>query len=80
MFPDVQRKAQAEIDAITDDGSRLPNLKDMAHLPYLQAVLKELSRWHTVGPVGVPHQTEEDDEYEGRYFIPGKTIVFANAW
>lgn len=79
MYPEVQRKAQAEIDSITDGGSRLPTMADKEQLPYLQALLKELGRWHTVGPLGIAHQSVEDDVYNG-YFIPRKTIIFPNVW
>jgi cytochrome P450 len=51
LYPDVQRKAQAEIDQIVGN-SRLPNFSDEGALPYVQAVLKEALRWHPVGPLG----------------------------
>ena len=51
LYPDVQRKAQAEIDQIIGN-SRLPNVSDEGELPYVQAVLKETLRWHPVGPLG----------------------------
>ena len=51
MYPDVQRKAQAEIDQIVGN-SRLPNFSDEGALPYVQAVLKEALRWHPVTPLG----------------------------
>jgi cytochrome P450 len=51
LYPDVQRKAQAEIDQIVGN-SRLPKISDEGGLPYVQAVLKETLRWHPVGPLG----------------------------
>ena len=51
LYPDVQRKAQAEIDQVVGN-SRLPNFSDEGALPYVQAVLKETLRWHPVGPLG----------------------------
>lgn len=51
--PEVQRKAQAEIDAITG-GERLPLLSDREHMPYLQAIVKEANRYYTVVPLGTP--------------------------
>ena len=50
--PEVQRKAQQEIDRVVGT-NRLPNLDDREHLPYLVAVHKEVLRWHTVGPMGI---------------------------
>ncbi|EAU89619.2 cytochrome P450 [Coprinopsis cinerea okayama7 len=78
MHPDVQRKAQEEIDAVVGS-QRLPTCKDLNQLPYIQAVVKEVSRWHTVGPLSLPHASKEDDEYNG-YFIPAKTVIFPNTW
>ncbi|EEC00078.1 hypothetical protein MPER_00058, partial [Moniliophthora perniciosa FA553] len=40
-FPDVQRKVQAEIDAVIGQ-SRIPTLADMENLPYMRAVVKEV--------------------------------------
>ena len=51
LYPDVQRKAQAEIDQIIGN-SRLPIFSDEEALPYVQAVLKEALRWHPVTPLG----------------------------
>jgi cytochrome P450 len=52
LYPDVQRKAQAEIDQIVGN-SRLPNFSDEGALPYVEAVLKETLRWHPVTPLGM---------------------------
>lgn len=42
-YPEIQRKAQAEVDSVVGP-DRLPDFSDMAHLPYLSAVLKEALR------------------------------------
>jgi hypothetical protein len=52
LYPEVQRKAQAEIDQIVGN-SRLPEFSDEVALPYVQAVLKEALRWHPVTPLGL---------------------------
>ena len=52
LYPEVQRKAQAEIDKIIGK-SRLPDFSDESALPYVQAVLKEVLRWHPVTPLGL---------------------------
>ena len=51
LYPDVQRKAQAEIDAVVGP-NRLPDFEDRLLLPYINAVVKELMRWHLVVPLG----------------------------
>jgi hypothetical protein len=42
--PEVQKKAQAEIDSVIGHG-RLPTLEDRESLPYLNALLMELYRY-----------------------------------
>ena len=52
LYPEVQRKAQAEIDRVVGN-SRLPDYSDQDELPYVDAVLKEVLRWHPVTPLGM---------------------------
>ena len=95
LYPEVQKKAQAEIDAVVGP-SRLPDFHDRPFLPYVNAVLKESSRWNLVVPLGrppviiiiatiltsfeaVPHMSTNDDEYNG-FYIPKGTIMMGNAW
>ncbi|KAF8823188.1 hypothetical protein HHX47_DHR10000091 [Lentinula edodes] len=78
LYPDVQTKVQEELDAVVGR-DRLPTFADQESLPYLQATVREALRWHPVDPVGVPHQSNQDDWYEG-YFIPKGTICIANVW
>ncbi|TFK85641.1 CyP450 monooxygenase [Polyporus arcularius HHB13444] len=77
-YPEVQAKAQAELDAVVGP-SRLPEYSDQDSLPYINALVKELLRWRSVVPTGVPHRSIEDDEYKG-YFIPKGSIVIPNIW
>ncbi|KAI0056400.1 cytochrome P450 [Artomyces pyxidatus] len=78
LYPEIQKKAQAELDAVTG-AARLPNYSDRPRLPYIDAICKELLRWRIVTPVGFPHATLQDDVYNG-YFIPKGTLVLANSW
>lgn len=78
IFPDVQRKAQQEIDQVIGCG-RLPTITDRENLPYVEAVVKEVMRWHSIVPMGLPHCSTEDDVYGG-YFIPKDAMLFANIW
>jgi cytochrome P450 len=52
LYPDVQRKAQAEIDRVVGN-LRFPDYSDQDELPYVQAVLKEVLRWHPVTPLSI---------------------------
>lgn len=56
LYPDVMRKAQAEIDAVVGR-DRLPTFADREHLPYLRAMVKEVLRWRPVGPLGLPRRS-----------------------
>lgn len=78
MHPDVQAKAQAELDAVVGP-NRLPEHSDRDALPYVNAVAKEALRWQNVVPLGVVHRSMADDEYRG-YFLPKGTIVLPNVW
>ncbi|KAF9479967.1 cytochrome P450 [Pholiota conissans] len=78
IHPEIQKKAQAEIDRVTG-GSRLPDFEDRSSLPYIEAMYRELMRWMPPVPLGLPHRLTEDDEYKG-YFIPKGTAVMANIW
>lgn len=78
LYPDVQRKAQAALDAVVGP-DRLPDFGDSDALPYIHAIVRETLRWHVVAPLGVPHRTIRDDEFHG-YFVPAGTNVFPNAW
>ncbi|OCH88028.1 cytochrome P450 [Obba rivulosa] len=78
LYPDVQRKAQAQLDLVVGSG-RLPEYSDRESLPYINAIVRECTRWMPVLPLGVPHACIADDEYNG-YFIPKGSVVILNQW
>ncbi|KAG2067385.1 cytochrome P450 [Suillus decipiens] len=78
LFPDSQKKAQAEIDAVVGPG-RLPSFADRDSLPYIEALVKEVYRWNVVSPTGFPHCVTEDDNHDG-YYIPKGSMVLPNIW
>jgi len=79
IYPDVQRKAQAELDAVLGPRcDRLPDFSDRPNLPYIEALVKEVFRWHPAVPMYV-HRLMQDDEYEG-YHIPEGSFIFHNTW
>ena len=48
--PHVYKRAQAEIDTVIGI-DRLPEYGDRPSLLYVEAVMRELSRWHPVVPL-----------------------------
>ncbi|KAH9917059.1 cytochrome P450 monooxygenase [Fomitopsis serialis] len=78
LHPEIQRKAQAELDRVVGD-ARLPDMGDRDALPYLDAIIMEVYRWCAPVPLGVPHQLLEDDEHMG-YTMPRGSTVFSNIW
>ncbi|KAG2100143.1 cytochrome P450 [Suillus discolor] len=76
-YPDVQKRAQAEIDSVVGR-DRLPTFEDRASLPYIESVLRETLRWQPVAPIAL-HATSGDDIYDG-YFIPKGANVICNIW
>lgn len=78
LYPDVQKKAQDEIDKVT--GNRLPDMNDEPQLQYIRACIKETLRWMPTTILGaVPHAVTKDDEYMG-YLIPKGAGVMNNVW
>lgn len=80
-YPDVQKKAQAELDAVVGQ-DRMPEYEDKENLLYIQAIIKEtlrsvilwfivkdyseVSRWRPVAILGgSPHAVTADDVYNG---------------
>jgi hypothetical protein len=51
LHPEVAKKAQEEIDAVIGN-DRLPTFADREHLPYVDALSKEVLRWNSVVPTG----------------------------
>jgi cytochrome P450 len=51
LHPEVQKKAQVEIDTVVGP-NRLSDIHDRPSLPYINAIIKESMRWHSVLPLG----------------------------
>lgn len=78
VFPEVQKKAQEEIDRVVGP-NRLPEVDDYPNLPYIRCCVKETLRWMPTVVLGVPHRVMRDDEYMG-YKIPKGASVINNVW
>lgn len=79
LYPEVQIKAQTELDAFIEEEHRLPTLDDRPRLPYVDALVTEVFRCTCVVRQGVPHQARSDDFYN-QYFIPKNCTVIPNIW
>ncbi|CUA67814.1 O-methylsterigmatocystin oxidoreductase [Rhizoctonia solani] len=77
LHPEVQAKAQTEISQVIGN-DRLPTYSDRNSLPYVEAVYKEVLRWHPIVPIGLPHLSTAttDDEFRGMR-IPKGSVAFA---
>jgi cytochrome P450 len=53
LHPEVVKKAQEELDSVVGH-ERLPTFEDRPYLPYLNALVMEVFRWHTITPTGKP--------------------------
>jgi cytochrome P450 len=53
-------------------------MADQDHLPYANALVKEIFRWNAVLPQGVAHVLDEDVAAFG-YLLPKGSVLFAHA-
>lgn len=71
-YPEVQRKAQAEIDQVVGAG-RSPEWSDLERLPYINMIVKEGHRWRPVAPLCFPHALGE-----GKHASPRDNTTFCS--
>ncbi|KAL6299073.1 cytochrome P450 [Sparassis latifolia] len=76
LFPEVQRKAQAEIDRVIGS-DRLPDFSDRDALPFVEYVTAAVRARAPSDPSCIAHRSVDDDIYQGM-FIPKGSIVFPN--
>ncbi|KIW84040.1 hypothetical protein Z517_03286 [Fonsecaea pedrosoi CBS 271.37] len=80
LFPEVQRKAQEELDRVLPERDRFPTWTEENQLPYLDAIITENFRWRSAIVLGgPPHAPIKDDVYNG-YLIPKGTTLIGNLW
>ncbi|KAH9009389.1 cytochrome P450 [Lactarius hengduanensis] len=71
LFPEVQKRVQAELDAVVGR-KRLPTFEDRASLPYLEATIKE--------SLAFPPADATRHRASSRYRIPKGAIILPNIW
>ncbi|KAH7327627.1 cytochrome P450 [Rhizoctonia solani] len=86
LYPDVQAKAQSEITSYlqTQPHKHFITMDDKPNLPYINALIREVLRWHPVLTLVGHRSNGENDENvvvgEKTYRIPARTAVIANVW
>ncbi|KAG8714315.1 hypothetical protein FRC09_017763 [Ceratobasidium sp. 395] len=90
LYPNVQAKAQAEIDAYPsqrladNNDSKMILPADRQNLPYTSALVREVLRWHPIVNMIGRFTGNEDDGIlvsGGKtYRIPAQSSVVANIW
>ncbi|CAK9179870.1 unnamed protein product [Ilex paraguariensis] len=76
--PEIFEKASEELDRVIGN-SRWVEEKDIPHLPYIEAIVKETMRIHPVAPLLVPRLAREDCHVAG-YDIRQGTRILVNVW
>ncbi|XP_031371511.1 cytochrome P450 78A5-like [Punica granatum] len=79
LHPDIQAKAQHEIDAVVGPGQSVSD-SDLPNLPYLRAIVKETLRIHPPGPLLSWARLAIHDTSVGQHFIPAGTTAMVNMW
>ncbi|KAJ6486868.1 cytochrome P450 [Mycena sanguinolenta] len=78
IHPEHQGCAWREIEAIVGT-ARLPELEDFSHMPFIDALIKEVVRVRPTFPTGIPHFTTEEIRYKD-YVVPKDTTVILNTY
>eukprot|EP01018_Ginkgo_biloba_P008366 Gb_09401 [translate_table: standard] len=76
--PELMKRVQAELDEVVGQKSKMEE-SNIAELPYLQAVVKEVLRLHPPAPLIVPRRSDNSCEVGG-FVVPENTQVFVNIW
>ncbi|XP_073036240.1 cytochrome P450 78A5 [Primulina eburnea] len=79
LHPEIQAKAQAEIDKVIGTNKAVTD-SDLPNLPYTQAIVKETLRMHPPGPLLSWARLSIHDTYVGPHFIPAGTTAMVNMW
>ncbi|XP_064602335.1 cytochrome P450 2C31-like isoform X1 [Liolophura sinensis] len=76
--PEIQREIQAEIDRVLGT-DREPRMNDRKDMPYTEATMIEVFRFHSTLPISVPGTTVKDVTFRG-YHIPKGSQILKNFW
>lgn len=79
LHQDIQAKVQHEIDTYVGQNRHVQD-SDIANLPYLQAIVKEVLRLHPPGPLLSWARLATHDVHLDKCFIPVGTTAMVNMW
>ncbi|XP_045816556.1 cytochrome P450 78A5-like [Trifolium pratense] len=79
LHPDIQAKAQEEIDRVIGDTNFVTDA-DVQNMPYLQCIVKEALRVHPPGPLLSWARLSVHDVMVGNKFVPKGTTAMVNMW
>ncbi|KAF9601160.1 hypothetical protein IFM89_017108 [Coptis chinensis] len=79
LHPDIQAKAQQELDACLGDRRQVHD-SDIPNLLYLQAIVKEVLRMHPPGPLLSWARLAIHDVHIDKFFVPAGTTAMVNMW
>ncbi|KAL7153068.1 hypothetical protein ABFS83_04G140400 [Erythranthe nasuta] len=80
LHPEIQSKAQQEIDGVIRKTDATISDSDLQNLPYIQAIVKETLRMHPPGPLLSWARLAVHDVQVGPHFIPAGTTAMVNMW
>ncbi|XP_009945287.1 PREDICTED: cytochrome P450 2C5-like [Leptosomus discolor] len=73
-YPHIQAKVQEEIDAVVGT-SRAPSTEDKLRMPYTNAVIHELQRFHKTRTENFPRMTTQDVMFRGHIIPKGTAVI-----
>jgi cytochrome P450 len=79
LHPEIQAKLHSELDAVVGRNREVRDA-DIAHMPYLQAVVKETLRTHPPGPLLSWARLSTEDVQVGGHLVPKGTTAMVNMW
>lgn len=79
LHQDIQTKAREEIDMCIGPNRHVRD-SDIANLPYLQAIVKEVLRLHPPGPLLSWARLAVHDVYVDKVLVPAGTSAMVNMW
>uniref|UniRef100_A0A6B0VBW2 Cytochrome n=1 Tax=Ixodes ricinus TaxID=34613 RepID=A0A6B0VBW2_IXORI len=79
VYPERQKKIQAEIDEVVGGTDRQVAWSDRTKMPFTQAFMWEVMRYKPVSPIGLMRYASKDVAV-GSFVIPEGSVVISSFW